>query len=297
MDLYLKWMETLMRAPEATVRVLGEQVGRLRRRAVRTVPSLNALASGHSGPVDEILTRRLDPGLPSEVAGWLNQLNAEYQEARANAARAVANLEHLAASAESLANGMNMRFLYDQERRMFGIGYAVGTPVVFTSHYDLLASESRIASLVAMAKGDVPVEHWYSLARPCVPSRGGQTLLSWSGTAFEYLMPALFTRLFANSLLEDACRDCVGRQIDYGNRMNVPWGISESAYSALDASQTYQYQAFGVPQLALKPGLDAEGLVISPYSTMLALPVQPGGRRREPEASGRTRVGGADGIL
>ena len=274
-DLYLKWMETLMRAPEATVRVLGEQVGRLRRRAVRTVPSLNALASGHSGAVDEILTRRLDPGLPSEVAGWLNQLNAEYQEARANAARTVANLEQLAASAESLANGMNMRFLYDKERRMFGIGYAVGAPVVFTSHYDLLASESRIASLVAMAKGDVPVEHWYSLARPCVPSRGGQTLLSWSGTTFEYLMPALFTRLFANSLLEEACRDCVGRQIDYGKRMSVPWGISESAYSALDANQTYQYQAFGVPQLALKPGLEAEGLVTSPYSTMLALPIQP----------------------
>jgi len=152
-ELYLKWMETLMRAPEATVSVLGEQVGRLRRRAIRMVPSLDALASGHSGPVDEILTRRLDPGLPSEVAGWLNQLSAEYQEARANAARTVANLQHLAASAESLASGMNMRFLYDQQRRMFGIGYAVGAPVEFTSHYDLLASESRIASLVAMANG------------------------------------------------------------------------------------------------------------------------------------------------
>ena len=186
----------------------------------------------------------------------------------------MANLEQLAASAESLANGMNMRFLYDQERRMFGIGYAVGAPVVFTSHYDLLASESRIASLVAMAKGDVPVEHWYSLARPCA--------FAWRPDPavverhrLRYLMPALFTRLFANSLLEDACRDCVGRQIDYGNRMDVPWGISESAYSALDANQTYQYQAFGVPQLALKPGLDAEGLVISPYSTMLSLPVEP----------------------
>src|ERR1700687_5861743 len=122
-------METLMRAPEGTVRVLGDRAGSVRRGAVRTVPSLNALAAGHSGPVDEILTRRLDPGLPAEVAGWLNQLSAEYQEARANAVRAVANLEHLAASAESLASGMNMRFLYDQQRRMFGIGYAVGTPV------------------------------------------------------------------------------------------------------------------------------------------------------------------------
>ena len=274
-DLYLKWMETLMRPPAATVRVLGEHVGKLRRRAVRLVPSLNALASGHSGPVDEILTRSLDPGLPSEVVGWLRQLAVDYAEARANATRAVANLTQLAESAESLANAMNMRFLYDKERRMFAIGYAVGSPPGFSSHYDLLASESRIASLVAMAKGDVPVEHWFALGRPRVASRGGQSLLSWSGTAFEYLMPALFTRLFANSLLEDACRDSVERQIDYGNQMNVPWGISESAYSALDASQTYQYQAFGVPQLALKPCVDEEGLVISPYSTMLALPVQP----------------------
>ena len=274
-ELYLKWMETLMRPPEATLLVLGEHVGRLRRRAVRLVPSLNALASGHSGPVDEILTRRLDPDLPSEVSGWLTQLAAEYQQARANAARTVANLEQLANSAETLAAGMDMRFLYDKQRRLFGIGYPVGAPVEYTSHYDLLASESRIASLVAMAKGDVPVEHWFALGRPHAASPRGQTLLSWSGTAFEYLMPALFTRLFSNSLLEDACQDAIDRQIDYGRQMNVPWGISESAFSALDANQTYQYRAFGVPQLALKPDLEDEGLVISPYSTLLALPIQP----------------------
>ncbi len=270
-ELYLKWMETLMRPPEETVQILGSHVARLRRRAVRAIPSLHALASGHSGPVDEILTRRLDPALPSEVAGWLNQLATEYQEARTNAARSVANLQRLAASAERLSSGMNMRFLYDRRRRLFGIGYAVGTPVEFTSHYDLLASEARLASLVAMAKGDVPVEHWFALGRP----RTASTLLSWSGTAFEYLMPVLFTRMFANSLLENACNDAIHRQIDYGDHLKVPWGISESAYSALDANQTYQYQAFGVPQLALKPGLEEEGLVISPYSTMLALPIQP----------------------
>jgi cyclic beta-1,2-glucan synthetase len=274
-ELYLKWMETLMRPPEETVQILGTHIARLRRRAVRAVPSLHALASGHSGAVDEILTRRLDPELPSEVAGWLNQLATEYQEARTNAARSVASLQRLAASAERLASGMNMRFLYDQRRRLFGIGYALGSPVEFTSHYDLLASEARLASLVAMAKGDVPVEHWFELGRPRTASATGQTLLSWSGTAFEYLMPVLFTRTFANSLLDNACNEAIERQIEYGEHMKVPWGISESAYSALDASQTYQYKAFGVPQLALKPGLEDEGLVISPYSTVLALPVQP----------------------
>jgi len=273
-ELYLKWMETLMRPPEA-VTVLGEHVARLRRRAVRQAPSLNALASGHSGPVDEILTRRMDPGLPSDVAGWLNQLAVEYQDARINATTAVANLKHLAENAEKLAAGMNMGFLYDKQRRLFGIGHTVGLPHEFTSHYDLLASESRLASLVAIAKGEVPVEHWFALGRPRAASSTGQTLLSWSGTTFEYLMPALFTRLYKNSLLEYACNDAVEQQIEYGNRMHVPWGISESAFSALDANQTYQYQAFGVPQLALKPGLETEGLVISPYSTMLALPVEP----------------------
>ncbi len=275
-ELYLKWMETLMRPPEATVLVLGEHVGRLRRRAVRTVPSLHSLAAGYAGPVDEILTRRQDPGLPAEVSGWLNQLASEYQEARTNASRAVAQLEQLAQAAESLATGMNMAFLYDRQRRMFGIGYAVGAPLEFTSHYDLLASESRLASLVAMAKGDVPVEHWFALGRPRTSAWRKQTLLSWSGTTFEYLMPVLFTRLFPNSLLEAACDNAVEVQIDYGKRMGVPWGVSESAYSALDANQTYQYQAFGVPQLALKPGLEDEGPVISPYSTLLALPLQPG---------------------
>lgn len=274
-DLYLKWIETLMRPPESSIRILGEHVGRLRRRAVRFVPSLHALASGHSGPVDEILTRRLDPGLPSEISGWLGQLATEYQQARTNAASAVANLEHLANAAENLANGMDMRFLYDKQRRLFGIGYAVGTPMEFTSHYDLLASEARIASLVAIAKGDVPAEHWFTLGRPRAGSTRGQTLLSWSGTAFEYLMPALFMRLFPNSLLQDACFDAVGCQIDYGKQMQVPWGISESAFSALDANQTYQYQAFGVPQLSLRPGVEGEGLVISPYSTMLSLPLEP----------------------
>jgi cyclic beta-1,2-glucan synthetase len=183
------------------------------------------------------------------VAGWLNQLATEYQEARTNAARTVVNLQKLAANAESLATGMNMGFLYDKQRRMFSIGYAVGAPNEFTNYYDLLASEARLASLVAMAKGEVPVEHWFALGRPRAASRKGQTLLSWSGTAFEYLMPVLFTRLFANSLLEDACRDAVEKQIDYGNQMKVPWGISESAYSALDANQTYQYRAFGVPRV------------------------------------------------
>ncbi len=213
-------------------------------------------------------------GLRPELATWIDQLNTEYVQARESAANAVSRLEALAASAGRLSAGINMRFLYDANRRLFGVGYAVGGPIEFSSYYDLLASECRLASLVAIAKGDVPVEHWYALGRPRVSLPGGVVLLSWSGTMFEYLMPCVFMRTFANSLLDHACRESVRQQIIYGGEKDMPWGISECAYGALDANQIYQYRAFGVPCLALRPALD-DDLVVAPYATMLALLVDP----------------------
>jgi cellobiose phosphorylase len=183
-------------------------------------------------------------------------------------------MRKLSGEASRFAEEIKMRLLYDANRRLFGVGYAVGGPLEFNSHYDLLASECRLASLVAIAKGEVPAEHWNAMARPLASSHGGRTLLSWSGTMFEYLMPLLFTRSFSNSLLDHACRDAVSQQISYGHEKGVPWGVSEAAYSALDANQIYQYKAFGVPNLALKPGLE-DDLVVSPYSSMLALIVNP----------------------
>src|SRR6185503_18280036 len=115
---------------------------------------------------------------------------------------------------DALADAMDMQFLYDAHRRLFAIGYQVGGPLNLSAHYDLLASEARLTSLVAIAKGDVPVEHWLALGRPYT-SAGGQVLLSWGGTMFEYLMPLLFTRSFRNSLLENACDAAVKRQIEY----------------------------------------------------------------------------------
>jgi cyclic beta-1,2-glucan synthetase len=154
------------------------------------------------------------------------------------------------------------------------VGYALGGPVDFTSHYDLLASESRLASLVSIAKRDVPLEHWFAMGRPRGGSGRHQILLSWSGTMFEYLMPLLFARTYANSLLDQAVREAVARQIEYGHEKRVPWGISESAYSALDDHRVYQYRAFGVPALALHPDMESEP-VVAPYSTVLALMVDP----------------------
>ena len=171
--------------------------------------------------MDAILARRGTPELRPELAQWLDQLASEYHQARDNAAQTVQNLAQLEADAHRLSRAINMRFLYDASRRLFGVGYAVGGPLEFSSHYDLLASECRLASLVAIAKGDVPVEHWFALARPRVRSARGRALLSWSGTMFEYLMPLLFMRTYSNSLLDHACRDAVAQQIEVRARIRA----------------------------------------------------------------------------
>ena len=123
------------------------------------------------------------------------------------------------------------------------------------SRYDLLASEARLASFLAISKGDVPESHWFHLGRAVTAVHGAPVLLSWSATLFEYLMPLLLTRTYPGTLLDESCRMAVRRHIDYGDELGVPWGISESAYSAVDRHGTYQYKAFGVPGLGLKRGL------------------------------------------
>ncbi|HTA47754.1 MAG TPA: glucoamylase family protein [Bryobacteraceae bacterium] len=271
---YLRWMETLALPPDSSLLSIGEDAVKLRRRALHRMPSLSTLAGESPAPVDSILAWKGTRDLRPELAAWIDQLAAEYSTARTNAGETVKALETLMANASKLADGINMRFLYDASRKLFGVGYAVGGPREFGSYYDLMASECRLTSLVAIAKGDLPAEHWFALYRPYSYSRSGQALLSWSGTMFEYLMPLLFTRTFANSMLDSACEEAVDWQIKYANQNNIPWGISESAYSALDSHQIYQYKAFGVPALALNPAVD-DRLVVSPYSSVMALLVNP----------------------
>jgi len=273
-DRYLRWMETLAMVPDSQLRAAGKDLAKLRRRALHSAPSLWALSSRTRGEVDSILSYRGALKLNPETERWLDQVAVEYEAARANAAQSVQEFIKLDQCSSRFAQAINMRFLYDSKRRLFGVGYAIGDPVEFSSHYDLLASECRLASLVAIAKGDVPVEHWSALGRPRGLAERGPVLMSWSGTMFEYLMPLLFMRDFAGSLIDSACRQAVARQIEYGETEGLPWGISESAYSMLDANQIYQYRAFGVPSLALRRGVE-DARVVSPYSTMLALLVDP----------------------
>jgi cellobiose phosphorylase len=180
----------------------------------------------------------------------------------------------LIAQSQQLESGMGLRFLYDEERRIFAIGYQAAQRRLDTSFYDLLASEARLTSFLAIARGEVPVEHWWALSRPFGSAYGRLPLLSWSGTMFEYLMPLLFTQTHENSLLDRACYDAVRCQIAYAQQNGVPWGISESAFSALDRHNVYQYRAFGVPALALRRGQDQD-LVVAPYAAALALGVEP----------------------
>ncbi|HET7216637.1 MAG TPA: glucoamylase family protein, partial [Vicinamibacterales bacterium] len=190
----------------------------------------------------------------------------------------VAMCNAIAARAEALVAEMRFDFLYDRRKRIFAIGYrladAEGPGRHDGSFYDLLASEARLVSFVAISKGDVPQHHWFHLGRPVTSVHGRATLVSWGGTMFEYLMPMLLLRTFPGTLLDQSCRSSVVRQIEYGRQRGVPWGISESAYGFTDRAGNYQYRAFGVPGLGLKRGL-ADDLVVAPYATALAAQVDP----------------------
>ena len=185
----------------------------------------------------------------------------------------------VARETKALFDGMEFGFLFDPARKIFSIGYRVTDAALDQSGYDLLASEARLASFIAIAKGDVPASHWFHLGRAMTPVALGSALVSWSGSMFEYLMPALVMDAPPGSLLAQTCRLVVRRQISYGAERGVPWGVSESAYNVRDLDLTFQYSNFGVPGLGLERGL-SEDLVIAPYATALAAMVDPGAAAR-----------------
>jgi cyclic beta-1,2-glucan synthetase len=183
-------------------------------------------------------------------------------------------LRSLAARCDRLSEDMDFTFLYNSDRHLFAIGFNKAVGRLDNAHYDLLASECRITSFLAVARGEVPRKHWFQLGRPVTIAAGRQGLLSWGGTMFEYLMPRLLLPSFDNTLLDIAEQTAVARQIEFGRKNGVPWGVSESGYYVLDAFQTYQYQSFGVPGLGLKRGLQND-VVIAPYATLMAVVIDP----------------------
>ncbi len=216
-----------------------------------------------------------------ELTFWLQAIHASISSGRHDAVAPVATSKPLATRLMSLtqvalamAEAMEFDFLLDPQRRLLAIGYRVGDATLDPSCYDLLASEARLASFVAIAKGDVASRHWFRLGRPVTPIGSGSALVSWSGSMFEYLMPSLVMRAPVGSLLEQTSRLIVRRQMEYAELRGLPWGISESAYHARDLELTYQYSNFGVPGLGLKRGL-GENAVVAPYATALAAMVDP----------------------
>ncbi len=208
------------------------------------------------------------------LQAWCQALEADLASASLAVTELRLGFRDLSDQAQAAVTGMDFRFLFDERRQVFHIGYNAGTERLDPSYYDLLASEARIASLIAIAKGDVPQSHWQHLGRPVTQAYGQQVLLSWSGTMFEYLMPALFTKNYAGTFLSESCYAALEAQLSYGQDQRVPWGISESGYFAFDANQNYQYRAFGVPNLGYKRDLP-DDLVITPYASLMGLGLQP----------------------
>ena len=181
-------------------------------------------------------------------------------------------LRAVAREADILVDQMDFDFLYNTKRKVLSIGYDVKRSRLAESYYDLLASEARATSFVAIAKGDVPDESWLYLGRAHTTCDGQRVLLSWSGTMFEYLMPALWIRTYPHTLLDGSLRSVVACQRKAAKQRHIPWGISESAYSEKDEAGHYQYHAFGLRSLALRPTMHS-GLVVAPYASFLALAV------------------------
>lgn len=200
---------------------------------------------------------------------WLSRLRL----ASERASDRIRKLAELAQESNEFAN-MDFKFLFDVGRNLFTIGFNAEDFRHDASYYDLLASEARLCSYVAIAQGQVSKDHWFSLGRLLLASRGNPVLASWSGSLFEYLMPLLVMPDYDDTLLHQTYLGAVKNQIDYGRSRSIPWGISESGYNRTDTLMNYQYRAFGVPGLGLKRGL-ADDLVIAPYATVMALMVLP----------------------
>ncbi len=225
---------------------------------------------GRVAGIDGIPTLRELAGL-EERGEWPVKLLQHIREAKRRAGERIAAIDRLARQAGDLAR-MEVDFLFDRTRRLLAIGYNVGERRRDSGFYDLLASEARLCSFVAIAQGQLPQESWFALGRLLTTAGGEPILLSWSGSMFEYLMPLLVMPTYENTLLDRTCKAAVERQIQYGRERGVPWGISESCYNMVDVRLNYQYRAFGVPGLGLKRGL-AEDLVVAPYASAMALMV------------------------
>ena len=236
------------------------------------IPTLNELAFIPMQLLPQIRTKYSAQNSPEENE-WLDAFVAAIIAAGKRAKERMLMIESLCRLCVELCT-VDYDFLYDKSQHLLSIGYNVDEHRKDNSHYDLLASEARLSTFVAIAQGKLPQESWFALGRQLTNVGSTPILLSWSGSMFEYLMPMLVMPSYENTLLDQTHKAVVAKQIEYGKKRGIPWGISECGYNLVDAGLIYQYRAFGVPGLGFKRGL-GEDLVISPYSTIMALMVMP----------------------
>ena len=201
-------------------------------------------------------------------------LESAIERARQTAVNLLTRTSMIARLIDRFVEEMDFTFLFDEKHHVLTIGFNATEGKRDDSFYDLLASEARLGSFVAIATGDVPTDHWFRLGRQLAAVDGRRVLISWTASMFEYLMPLLVMRSYEGTLLDETCRSVVDRQIEYGRERGVPWGVSESAYNARDLQFNYRYGPFGIPGMGLKRGL-SEDLVVAPYATLLAAMIRP----------------------
>jgi cyclic beta-1,2-glucan synthetase len=244
---------------------------------INRMPTLRELAGLKLAWSDRLASRLDALARPAQANStqihWLTTLSRDIEQASAHAQTRIAIIEQLALQAGEMAN-VEYGFLYDKGARQLAIGYSVDERRRDSGFYDLLASEARLTVFVAIAQGQLPQESWFALGRLLTRAGGEPILLSWSGSMFEYLMPQLVMPTYDHTLIDQTARAAVTRQIEYGQQLGLPWGISESGYNTVDLQLNYQYRAFGVPGLGLKRGL-GEDRVVAPYASAMALMVAP----------------------
>lgn len=274
-DRYLGWVEILGEKDKDEILQLGTDALSAIDNSLRRAPSLFDIVHGHIPSI--AILRSIGGKSTNEensISKWLNRIADGFAKSKWLAGEVLSMGERLIGNGRQLSDSIDFSFLYDSQRHLFSIGYNVSEGRMDNSYYDLLMSEARLGSFVAIARGDVPIEHWFSMSRPHGMIGRDRVLLSWTGTMFEYLMPLIFQRSYGNTILDEAAKKSVAIQINYGQKRSVPWGLSESAFGDLDLNKIYQYEAFGVPGLGLKRGLE-EKVVVAPYACLLAVNIAP----------------------
>jgi hypothetical protein len=208
----------------------------------------------------------------SPLLALCEQLRASLPESTRNLHALAVGLHAIAFQVEKFAEETEFSFLVNPDRRMLSVGYDLTERRLHPACYDMLASEARLATFLTIARGELPQQSWLNLGRSHTRAFSRFLLLSWSGTMFEYLMPALWMRSYPDTLIARTLTACVQVQRSFAASLNIPWGISESGFARQDCAGHYQYFAFGIPQSALKFDANA-GPTVSPYSTFLALGV------------------------